>query len=277
MDINDRIVTVRAHDAPLHAVIEKLASKGKLQVLTKERLDDPVTVELQSLTLMAALQELLRGFSFVLSDARQTTDARQDGRGTLWIFSRVPNESSANVSLNLDMDSHEHARREEQKSFDELDAALTDRDPNTRLDAVSELGDHVDDDEQATTMLASVASRDEHPSVRAEALHMIGGRADSHDQVLTRALTDRDASVRKAAISALEDIGAENSAQNLAIALKDRDASVRATAVDAIGEIGGAHAQRLLDSALADESAVVRETAADQLMQYPSSRKERTR
>lgn len=272
VDIDDGIVTVRAHDAPLHAVIEKLAEHGGLLVLTQDRLDQRVTVELQSLTLRATLQELLHGTSFVLVDARQATDARQDGRGTLWILSKELSRTDANVSVVSIEDSHEYARREEQKSLDELSAALTDHDSNNRLDAVSELGGHIDD-EQAALMLASVASHDEHPSVRAEALHAIGGgRADIHNPVFTRALTDRDAGVRKAAISAVENIGAENSIQILALALKDRDASVRATAVDAIGEIGGDNALRLIKSALTDESAVVREAATEQLMQTPSSR-----
>lgn len=267
VDIAEGAVTVRAHDAPLQAVIEKLAEHGGLQVWVQDRLDERVTVELHSLTLAAALQELLRGRSFILVGARQTTDARQESRGTLWIISKGSN--GANASAASGENAREFARREGLKSLEELSAALTDHDSNARLDAVSELGHF--DDEQAAMMLASVVSRDEHPSVRAEALHAIGSsRADTHGPVFTRALTDLDAGVRKAAISALESIGAESSVQTLAIALKDHDASVRATAVDAIGEIGGDAARRLLESALADESAVVREAATEQLGQ-PSS------
>ena len=81
MDIDDGIVTVRAHDAPLQAVIEKLAEHGGLLVLMQDRLDQRVTVELHSLTLTAALQELLRGSSFILVGARQTTDPRQTAEG----------------------------------------------------------------------------------------------------------------------------------------------------------------------------------------------------
>lgn len=222
MDIDDGIVTVRAHDVPLHTVIEKLAEHGGLLVSTQDRLDQRVTVELQSLTLRAALQKLLRGISFVL------VDPPQDDRATLWILSNGP--------------SHDYGWRQEQKNFDALGAALTNHDSNTRIDAVSKLGDYVDD-EQTVTILESVA------------------------------LTDRDPSVRKAAIGALENIGAENSIRILAIALTDRDASVRATAVDALGEIGGDNAQRQLESALADESAVVREAAAEELLQSSRPRR----
>lgn len=274
VDMDDGIVTVRAHDAPLHAVIEKLAKHGGLQVSTQDRLDERVSVELHSLTLTAALQELLRGRSFILIAAPQTTQARQDRSSTLWILAKRLNGSGANVSTGASDDSHQSARREEPRTLDELSAALMDHDSNARLDAVSELGGHFDG-EQAARMLASAASRDEHPSVRAEALHTIsGGRADPQSAVFTRAITDRDAGVRKAAISALENVGTERSLTTLAIALKDRDASVRATAVDAIGEIGGDAARRLLESALADESAVVREAATEHLVQTPSSRKE---
>jgi hypothetical protein len=265
VDIEEGIVTVRAHNAPLQAVIEKLAEHGGLQVLTQDRLDQRVTVELYSLTLAAALQELLRDRSFILVGTPQTTDPRQYGGGMLWILSTGLNGSDANVSVASSEDSHESAPREELRSLDELSAALTDHDSNSRLDAVSELSGHFDH-EQAVMMLVNVAARDEQPSVRAEALHALGsGRADIHRPVFTRALTDRDAGVRKAAVSALENIGTENSLQALAIALKDRDASVRASAVDAIGEIGSDNARPLLESALADESAVVREAATEQL------------
>jgi hypothetical protein len=275
--MNEGSVTVRAHDVPLHAVIEKLAEQSELRVLRQDRLNQRVTVELHSLTLTAALQELLGGRSFILLGARQATDTRQDGGRTLWILSKGLNGSGANVSVGSSDDSHGSAGREELQSLDELSAALMDHDSNARLDAVSELGGHFDD-EQAAKMLASVASRDEHASVRAEALHAIGGsRAEMHSPVFSRALTDLDAGVRKAAISALENIGTESSLQTLAIALKDRDASVRATAVDAIGEIGGDAARPLLESAGADESAVVREAATEQLVQTPRSRKEGAR
>ncbi len=247
--MDEGIVTVRARDAPLRAVIEKLAEHGGLHVSMQDRLDERVSVELHSLTLTAALHELLRGRSFILVGTR-----------TLWILARGPNGSG---------DSPESAQREQPRSLDELSAALMDHDSNARLDAVAELGGYMDD-EQAAMMIESVASRDEQASVRAEALHAIGdGRADTHSPVLTRALTDRDAGVRKAAISALENVGTARSLQTLALALKDRDASVRATAVDAIGEIGGDAARRLLESALADESAVVREAATERLVQTP--------
>jgi hypothetical protein len=224
VDIDHDIVTVRAHDVPLHTVIEKLADHGGLLVSTQDRLDQRVTVELHSLTLRAALQELLRGISFVL------VDPPQNGLATLWILADGQSQNGI----------HEHARREEQKNFDALGAALENHDSNTRIDEVSALRDHVDD-AQAATMLESLA------------------------------LNDGDPSVRKAAIGALENIEAENSIRILAIALTDHEASVRATAVDALGEIGGDNALRLLESALADESDIVREAAAERLLQPPSS------
>lgn len=262
VDVENGIVTVRAHDAPLQSVIGSLAEHAGLRVLTRDRLNQRITVELQSLTLTATLQELLRGRSFILVGPRQASDAGQDSGGTLWILSKELQAS---------------ALREAMKSPDEPSAALADRDWKARLTWVSELGDHVND-EQAAMMLASVAQYDEHPSVRAEALHAIAsGRAKVHSSVFEQALTDRDVVVRKAAISALENVGGENSLETLAIALRDRDVSVRATAVDAIGEIGGSAARRLLESALGDESAAVREAATDQLVQTHPSRDDRVR
>ncbi|HEY0686531.1 MAG TPA: HEAT repeat domain-containing protein [Steroidobacter sp.] len=254
-----------AHDAPLQAVIERLAHQSGLRVVTRDPLNQRVTVELNSLALTAVLHELLRGCSFILV-------APGEGGGTLWILSKELKGNDEYVSMGTLGDSPEPALREDRRSVDELSAALADHDSNVRLDAVSELGDRSKDDESAI-LLARAAARDEHPSVRAEALHAIGrGRADIHSPVFTRALNDRDVSVRKAAIGALEDARDESSLQTLAIALMDRDASVRTTAVDAIGEIGGSDARRLLESALSDESAAVREAATEQLLQRRSSR-----
>lgn len=266
VDIDEGVVTVHAHDAPLHAVIEKLAQHARLQILMQEQLDERVTVELRSPTLAAAVRELLRGRGFIL------VEARKDSEGTLWILSNGSSGRSANpVSVVSGGNTHESAQRDELKSFEALAAGLTDRDSNARLDAVSELSDF--GDEQAIMTLASIAAHDEHPAVRAAALHAIGGdHADSHRSVFTSALNDHDARVRKAAVSALEASGTQTSLQILAIALKDRDASVRATAVDAIGEIGGDAARRVLESALTDESAVVREAATEQLVQVTEGR-----
>lgn len=251
---DDGVVTVSAHDVPLRAVIEKLADQGGLRVLARDPLDQRVTLELRSPTLTAALQELLRGRSFIL------------GTGTLWVLSKQPDGSGADGSVGSREDSPESVPSEATKTLDELSAALADPDANARLDAVAELSDHFKD-EQAAILLASVAAHDENPSVRAEALHAIGGgRAELHSPVFRRALKDRDAVVRMAAITALEDVGGESSLQTLASALQDRDPSVRVTAVDAIAEIGGRDARRLLEAALGDESAAVREAATEHLV-----------
>lgn len=91
---------------------------------------------------------------------------------------------------------------------DELAAlivALSDADANVRVDAVSDLG--LLSDPQAESLLAVTAMQDPAPAVRVEALYALESlRAESQLAAFRHALDDPDEDVRKAAISALEEL-----------------------------------------------------------------------
>lgn len=261
-------VTVRARDVPLETVLDRIAQHEGLQLVVQDRVDERVSAELHSLSLSAALRELLGDRSFVLMGSPEIRSADDAGGGTLWILSSQLSQTGAAAATISRARAHRSNASDGFDSVEELRAALADDDSNVRVDAVSALIDF--DDEERAAMLASAALRDDQPSVRAEALYaMAGGQADAKTPVLARAIMDVDRDVRKAAIGALERSATEGSVRILAVALTDRDVSVRATAVDALGEIGGDAARRVLEAALTDESELVRESAAAQLDQAP--------
>lgn len=91
--------------------------------------------------------------------------------------------------------------------LDELIVALADADANVRMDAVSDLGLLSDTGTQAESLLASTAMQDPAPLVRVEALYALETlRAESQLATFRHALDDPDEDVRKAAISALEEL-----------------------------------------------------------------------
>jgi hypothetical protein len=86
-----------------------------------------------------------------------------------------------------------------------LIVALGDANANVRADAVSDLG--LLSDTQAESLLAITAMQDPAPVVRVEALYALGSlRAESQLATFRYALDDPDEDVRKAAISALEEL-----------------------------------------------------------------------
>ena len=86
-----------------------------------------------------------------------------------------------------------------------LVVALGDVDANVRVDAVSDLG--VLSGTQAESLLEITAMQDPAPVVRIEALYALESRhAESQLAAFRHALHDPDENVRKAAISALEEL-----------------------------------------------------------------------
>ena len=126
-----------------------------------------------------------------------------------------------------------------------LSAALTERDANRRLWAVSVLAGMGPGAREATPKLSRMVKTDESAAVRAGAaltLGKIGPDARSAVPVLIEALQDKTARVRTGAALALGLIGsaAQDAAPALAETLKDDDTETAAEAATALGNLGPA-------------------------------------
>ena len=86
-------------------------------------------------------------------------------------------------------------------------------------------------------------------------------RSDAAVPALSKALSDKDAEVRRQVVFALGELRAKSAVDALGAAIKDADGEVRKQACFALGEIGDARAVPALTAALADSEAEVREQA----------------
>jgi hypothetical protein len=230
------LLTVHAREHRLRDLLQAVAHKGDLSIVSYAALDEAVSFAFDRLPLDQGLRRILRRHSFVLEPARHA-DAEPStappSRRTLWILPAGGDPSSGHVAWisNADLDEPAEDRRAQLAlEISQLQGALASEDAEERQDAIVALGDTED--------AAAI------PSLRA-------------------ALTDVDENVRRSAASALGAIGGTDAAQVLAVALHDRAPRVREEAVDALRDIGDEVAVSLLRRALADEQEFVRAAAAD--------------
>lgn len=136
-------VSVNAADATRKAILEALAAKGLLDVVSAQSLDQRIDFDARSLTLGELLHRLLRQHSFVY--------LRQPGIDRLWILAASDARPAAGWRTPTTA-VHRHVRFE-----------LTDPDPEVRMEAVlaaSELST------ATAVQLLVPAVRDPAPAVR---------------------------------------------------------------------------------------------------------------
>ncbi len=291
VEISNDLVTLRAHNVGLHYVLDEIARRIDLIIVSHVPLDGRVTLELERLPLFEALNRIMRGQSYLLHQAQAAASARHANHGhssTLWVFSdgsandpghnQAAGPSSSDTApsvevLQSDLMSDDIRIRQEaikglrrlktNEAVAPLSYALADEDKKVRVKAIYALA-YIGGDGAVAALAAT--SGDENAWVRAEtayALGTLGG--DTAIQVLKHALHDADSDVRESAIEAFTEIGDGQSARALAVALQDKDASLRVEAVEALAGIGGKTAKRLLDQALQDQDKAVRKAANEAL------------
>jgi HEAT repeats len=139
---------------------------------------------------------------------------------------------------------------------------------STGDNAVAEDGDLDLNDVQVVDHLVELA-RDEDPETRVHALSTLagGGNADEGavESALDAALTDKDPTVRGAAVQALASRRGVDAIEHLRQALEDPDPGVRIMAVENVAPQGQGVA--LLREALSNADELVRSIAADRLKQ----------
>lgn len=265
VELAGELVSIEARDARIKDLLEELARQRGLVVISRDPLDERITLELEPLPLPKAMARVLGGRSFALQEIEPSTARGSPIRlpaTRLWVFS----SGRAGEAVPPDTVVRLGGSEGEESIASLWGAALVDPDPNVRQEAAAELA--IVGDEQAVPALATAALRDESASVRTEAIHALGAiGGEAIIPILEQSLRDPDPTVREAVIDALTDIGGDASIAVLAVALNDEDASLRAEAVDSLGEIGGERAIQLLRRALGDAQRSIREAAAEYLLE----------
>ena len=154
------------------------------------------------------------------------------------------------------------------ESVETLAEMLADESEVVRVEVLNAFAD-LDTDKVAPHLLAAIDSDD--AGVRAEAISIVGKKGIESDEAfekLEAALEDMDGAVIRAAVQALGDLIAVDSAPAIAKAVMDRDAGVRQNACRVLGELGEPTQEVVyaLFRGLDDESLGVREAAFDALV-----------
>ncbi len=141
------------------------------------------------------------------------------------------------------------------ETLEKLRPLLQDSDPEVRAMGTTILGKL---DSKGVTRLLSFAMKDDSAQVRRAAIRSIEGRAGTNQlQSLSLALTDEDSEVRRLAAETLGGTESPDAAPALELALRDEDVWVRAAAVRALGRLLGSRARPRLESAAADPAGLV--------------------
>ncbi len=229
--IGNVAVSIKAANASIRSVLEELSRQSNLAVVSRDALDELVTVDIEEPTLAEAIRRLLRQKSFMLHQPSYATGTEFPGNSAysrLWILSGESNDSQPTWTTQA-----------KSRPSPVNDSELIDY-------QILALSDNSGDREDAMVGFGDVGS-------------------SSVVEYLQYGLSDPDEGVREAAIESLAELGGAESVQALSVVLYDPDAAIRVDAVDALGEIGGQEAIRFLQVAMTDDNHTVREAAAEWL------------
>lgn len=201
----DGRVSIRSRGMSIARVLDDLALRCGLRIVTREPLGARVSVDIERVPLERALKRLLAEHSYVL-----------DTNGRLWVLADAPTGSHAETVI---QGGSGHVGDDRQESIyllgedadgvvpDELSRALRDPDRRVREAAVEALGE-------------------------------IGGREAM--EAVSIALHDPDLDVRQGAVDALGRIGGDGSVRLLHGLATDAHPVIRAAATDNLEELNGA-------------------------------------
>ena len=266
VQVADGLLTVRADDASLRALVEEIAHRGGLSLQGQEALAERITIHLEKVRLEVGVQRVLDGYRYGLQYSTRRGGAGQPANDPahLEIFGVFKNSlEDQPVSDDVLLE------------FDRLRAVLASMiDAGLREEAVEELAQSQHPAQALPLFRLALADSDENVRLTAvDALPILGVGELAVDAValLQIPLRDEAVFVREAGIRAVEEVGLATMATSyavdaLAIALTYVDPDLREQAIEALWELGGSRAVELLEyAAAADSDPSVRELAADGL------------
>lgn len=266
VEFKSGLLSIEARQSPWTEVLNAVQEKTGIRFNCSLPLAGLVTVSFMALPVKQALERLFgpeANFMFRYPEGRLGPLAVPQ---EVWVLGKVQGRSSEPLKTGGGEDKAEpgvegsNAARGPSPANEGADS--------TGDNAVAEDGGLDLNDVQVVDHLVELA-RDEDPATRVQALSTLagGGNADEGavESALDAALTDKDPTVRGAAVQALASRRGVDAIEHLGQALEDPDPDVRIMAVDNLAPQGQGLA--LLREALSDADELVRTIAADRLKQ----------
>jgi hypothetical protein len=243
----DRL-SVAASKAALPAVLAEVSRQTRVSFVGLDRIDGTLDADVKSALILDALEALLGGVNYVISQPGSTS--QPDALLVVWLQPRKDGGNAAGPRVEKAEDAATAAPSGSQK---------IESDVNTLFEKIR-IGD-------LGPWLEAVKSQD--PSLRAQALQKLAAQDQFESlaaQVLDSALEDPDPTVRDQAFEVLAGrVAEEELFRRVEGLLAHPDAAVRLTAVSALKSRTGEEVTRLLNRAAGDDNAAVRNTAVELL------------
>jgi hypothetical protein len=268
VSVRDDLVTLRARNAPLIAVLEEIAAQAGFTFKPRGNLNRIIGWSFTGIPVEVAIRRLLRRESSVMTYHPATS-------GRSLVLAKVvawdtTDRSAADISI------EQTILRRDPEPDETTDLRLAFKTP--RLEAFLETLEPADRDrarqrlaelpeETSTEAITALLSKDEDPTVRTIAVIGLGSmREESAKEALFEALADGDRQVRLQAIYALGKLWGDDALESLGeVLLKDPDPVVRRDAAITMARSADEEALEALRQAQFDGDPMVQEVVAHAL------------
>jgi hypothetical protein len=248
VEYSDGRVTVRSNGALQLAVLEQLAALADFEIVAGKTETQPLTLEIDRVSLVVAIASILDGFSYTVGYDFDEASGTQ-------ILTRVEiGEAIENGAADLADTAPSHALR----IRDHLSSAAIRSAEGARGDRMEPTSE-ADAAEQAE-LLSQLDSPD--PEARADAVDWIELDEKTLERMISLLESDPDAEVREAIVDRLGDEESPAAIAALIVALRDPDSEVVERAIDNL-EFMVEEWLPELESLLSHHDPVIREIAED--------------
>ncbi|MGH8532406.1 MAG: HEAT repeat domain-containing protein [Gammaproteobacteria bacterium] len=253
----DGLLSLEAARKPWTQVLKEIQQETGMRFHHAYPLKGSVSIFLAALPVTQALEQLFGPQASFIFHYPPGVSGQLAVPRDVWVLGTV-REGAAESRRQAKLDSHDRAlpAPEEPESLSQLaeaDAGLT---------------DPALDDPEVIAQLTAMAE-DKDPGTRVQALSALAAAGKTEEAevqtAIDAALSDKDPSVRGAAFQALASRGGPEAMGSLWQALEDPDPGVRILAVESVAP--GKEGEALLEEALSDADDTVRVMAAERLKQ----------
>lgn len=277
-------VSITAAGVPLAQILTELARHTGSVVVGLEKATEPVTIELDQVTLRHALRELLADKNYIYLDRSSEIPAGESVR--LWVYGKGAGAWPSSCRAVIGGRPVPCADADGQGAVQDAPAAAVatfttepfGQGPSAAEAEVARLNDSGFFNVNAPTGQLLSGAKSPDANVRIRSLEMLAVQGTSQAlAALDDAVNDEHPFVRSAAMDLLASLGGSSAAgtRRLGDMLASPDPVARFTAATALAEQPGSEAEALLQRAVQDEDPAVKAVAAQALEQRRGEQRKR--